>query len=992
MRLIFLFISLISLNSWAWNVDVKKIDGNEVYEIIVSNNDKLNNIKPYLTWVDIDAEDVNEIFHSWTVKNGWQNDLTPAFGKNYDMPKIQNYHLTNINRSCPTEHRCFLAMIAVLPDDNPLNSNHWLASSIYPLSIEAAAERLPGQQFFSEQINRGYIDETDGIVLSESMPEVAPTVPQESVAVEKNGNTNVNTEKPDIFKLVDKQLLYANNKAKMFQIIDVKDKNKPYIVAQTKLTGNPLEIYVINEYYILMQTKDYNKTIMTVFSIIDNKLQQMQEIDVAGNFIESRRRDNVIYTVSRDNTEYEPYKYCLGCGNPIGLIIRAIELDKYGQLNAIAKTEIQGYSPEVSIYSDYLIITSGNPQQWPNSLVQTFDLSNSAKPLNALINLEVAGKIPSEFHVNVKNEQLRVVYGPEDRQAGSTLAIYDLQTEKLDLIGKVDEIAAGEDLFATRFVDDKAYIVTYERTDPLWVIDLSIPENPTILGELEVPGWSEKLFFHDDLLFAVGIDDTSENSNWSRLVAVSLFDVADPTDPKLINRLTPMENDFDNEKYKTSYSPALDDERALLLDWKNEFAALPIDAYGENSTNSLQIVSLSNRELNDVGLLSVPISLQRSLSLDDNTLIALADQSLFTLDWGKNIDPKIIAELELSRNLKWVRKWQDNLLVAAIGDSGYNRLYIYSEDLEELSQQWKLDKDYREILYDDNKVVFYNSYYSYLELRILNLNNGVLSANIKLDAEGYKYGYTALLNNNKFYVVENVSLSKFNNVFKNNPQITENLLNNGKILHNWAINDNGVTKLKSISIPGEPVAFNQNGDLITTELNYHDYYNLSLNLLSVNNDKAKLLSSKKLDCDGGNYQFYTQDAIYSTCYKYDYSDNIVGENIQTKSSIAPHNYVPNNVTTEITKYSFSQGLIKQGFWKFDKLVQLKAVMNNTISLAIDYDDYGYNPTCEIHQLNTDGQTNLLQKIDNCSGNSDMLLIDSRAIFTLGFEGLEAISW
>ncbi len=70
-----------------------------------------------------------------------------------------------------------------------------------------------------------------------------------------------------------------------------------------------------------------------------------------------------------------------------------------------------------------------------------------------------------------------------------------------------------------RFVGDRAYAVTFQRSDPLYVIDLSTPADPRIAGQLLLPGWSE--FLHpvtDDLLLGLGTDGSR--------VKLELFDTS----------------------------------------------------------------------------------------------------------------------------------------------------------------------------------------------------------------------------------------------------------------------------------------------------------------------------------------------------------------------------------------------------------------------------------------------------------------------------------
>jgi len=52
----------------------------------------------------------------------------------------------------------------------------------------------------------------------------------------------------------------------------------------------------------------------------------------------------------------------------------------------------------------------------------------------------------------------------------------------------------GEQVYAVRFLGDRAYVVTFRQTDPLYVLDLSNPADPRAAGELQIPGFSDYLF------------------------------------------------------------------------------------------------------------------------------------------------------------------------------------------------------------------------------------------------------------------------------------------------------------------------------------------------------------------------------------------------------------------------------------------------------------------------------------------------------------------
>lgn len=105
----------------------------------------------------------------------------------------------------------------------------------------------------------------------------------------------------------------------------------------------------------------------------------------------------------------------------------------------------------------------------------------------------------------------------------------------LEVVGQVENIAPGEDLYAARFMGTRGFLVTYLQTDPLFVVDLSDPTAPTVAGELEVPGFSEYLHpYGDDLLIGVGRSGTDGTVVGAQL---SLFNVSDLSNPTLIDQI-----------------------------------------------------------------------------------------------------------------------------------------------------------------------------------------------------------------------------------------------------------------------------------------------------------------------------------------------------------------------------------------------------------------------------------------------------------------------
>ncbi len=120
---------------------------------------------------------------------------------------------------------------------------------------------------------------------------------------------------------------------------------------------------------------------------------------------------------------------------------------------------------------------------------------------------------------------------PPQRMSESTNNVYTLD-EDLDIMDSIEGLAEGEQIFSTRFMGDRLYMVTFRQVDPFFVIDLSNPSNIRELGKLKIPGFSRYLHPYDkNIVIGLG-RDTDEGRQTG--IKISLFDVSDVENPKEI--------------------------------------------------------------------------------------------------------------------------------------------------------------------------------------------------------------------------------------------------------------------------------------------------------------------------------------------------------------------------------------------------------------------------------------------------------------------------
>jgi len=156
----------------------------------------------------------------------------------------------------------------------------------------------------------------------------------------------------------------------------------------------------------------------------------------------------------------------------------------------------------------------------------------------------------------------------------------DQEVKELTRMGSIDVGKKNEVITAVRFFDNLSYVVTFEETDPFYVLDLSDPSNPTILGELEIPGFSE--FMHpikedNSLLITVGRD--ADQFGTVKGVQISIFDSSKPADPQLVDRFV-----FNDEANGWSSTSASWDERAFRYFQDGDIGRLilPVSIYSND--------------------------------------------------------------------------------------------------------------------------------------------------------------------------------------------------------------------------------------------------------------------------------------------------------------------------------------------------------------------------------------------------------------------------
>ena len=177
-------------------------------------------------------------------------------------------------------------------------------------------------------------------------------------------------------------------------------------------------------------------------------------------------------------------------------------------------------------------------EDW-QAAIHRFDLTDPDRAAYAASGL-VPGRIHNQFSLSEHDGHLRVVtttgdlWWDQDGEAPSSSQVRVLRQtgDRLMEVGSVGDIGRGEQVQSVRFAGDVGYVVTFRQVDPFYTLDLSDPENPAVVGELKIPGFSSYLHpISDDLVLGVGFD-ADETAGVVTGSKVSLFDVSDLANPQ----------------------------------------------------------------------------------------------------------------------------------------------------------------------------------------------------------------------------------------------------------------------------------------------------------------------------------------------------------------------------------------------------------------------------------------------------------------------------
>lgn len=331
---------------------------------------------------------------------------------------------------------------------------------------------------------------------------------------------------------------------------------------------------------------------------------------------------------------------------------RFLVLSAVDTLDGFAKTEsksILGAVDDIYCNEDHLYIyTTHRQEKWYSGFwgdeVESVQTTSRILKVDLTDDIaftayaEIPGVIDDQYALDEYQGNLRVATTTSVNWVDTNnLFVLD---DQLSVIGAVAGFADNEQIKAVRYVGDTAYVITYEQTDPLFVIDLSDPKEPAILGEVKISGFSTMLVpIDENTILGIGYhtsDGTFSDMEVQDGVKLVLFDVSDKANPKVLDSLV-----YANYNSEVQYNPKAlvynPDRNDYIIPMNYAYYGSVVDdaeAYwsGEEFYGGVLNFKVENNQLVEIGRYQADYSeVERCVYVGDTVYMTYHDYSDYSL-------------------------------------------------------------------------------------------------------------------------------------------------------------------------------------------------------------------------------------------------------------------------------------------------------------------------------------------------------------------------
>ena len=501
--------------------------------------------------------------------------------KNKAMQRIKNKNSRKLIKLIP---KCAIAFLLVASIVWITNENKNVPIQ-YENSMEIAKKiDLPtiGSSENLERILKVYTMQHTNILESNKSGDVEDSTTKGNYS--RTNNQVENVEEGDIVT-TDGKFIYRLDE-KEITIVDVQNPEQMKNVATISLEDSNNEELYLSEMYIkdnkliviaeknaiyteIVDTDGntsktmnncQNSTLIIIYNVEDkNNIKKEREVEVDGFYISSRLVDNNFYLIASQRVFYNNTKNLEECkpsykdstisGDKIyksyndiyyfpenisNCYSNVVSLDIFKNEQAQVYSFL-GAGEKIYMNRENLYITHakyGNTENMNEQCTEIYKIKLNNQELQYGGVATVKGTIINQFAMDDSNGYFKIATTRwlDEKERSNNLYVFD---KELHQVGQLENLAEGESIYSVRFMQNRVYLVTYKTMDPLFVIDLTEPTEPKVLGELKIQGVSQYLHPYDENhLIGIGKNTIEKNGNAiEKGMKISLFDVTDVTNP-----------------------------------------------------------------------------------------------------------------------------------------------------------------------------------------------------------------------------------------------------------------------------------------------------------------------------------------------------------------------------------------------------------------------------------------------------------------------------
>lgn len=482
--------------------------------------------------------------------------------------------------------------------------------------------------------------------------------------------TTASVQESDIWKFSG-DTLYFFNQQRGLQVIDVTRPANPVIRGTLPMVARGEQMYVLpgasstgaphpEEWLALLTQPEcrWDATEVVLVQANERGPRLAASLLLPGYPVESRLVGQVLVIASQGWTNRP-----ISASDPQGATVfesltwlSAVDLSEPSKPILRSSAEFAATTQAIHASDRYLFLATtldsggavdpANPKEFlpPTYQVTVFDIADPSVGIRKAGAFKTAGRVADKFKFGLNGDVLSVVSQVDARWRSNGTwdpSVVSLETFALQNPSKPERLArlnlvTNESVFATRYDGTRAYVVTFRRVDPLWIVDLADPKAPRIRGELEVPGWSTYIEPLGDRLIAMGVEQGR--------AAVSLFDVSNADAPKLNDKV------FLGDGW--SWSEANADEKAFSVFEDQGLVLLPW--HGQKGTNGwfqgVQLLDFTRDSLKLRGTLDHNSAARRARVVSGHVL-SLSGGELVSATIADRDHPEVRSVLSLSESV-----------------------------------------------------------------------------------------------------------------------------------------------------------------------------------------------------------------------------------------------------------------------------------------------------------------------------------------------------